>query len=67
MIKNHALASSLEHGMRALASDELDAVTGGIIDGCIRLPNILKLRLPSPPEPFVDQFASRLPSWVRPL
>ena len=61
------LTSIREHGMRTLSTDELDAVTGGIIGGCIRLPDFLKIFLPSEPKPFVDQFASKLPSWVRPL
>jgi hypothetical protein len=50
-----------------LRDDELDRVNGGIIDGCIRLPSILNPWLPPPSPGFVDQFASRLPSWVRPL
>jgi hypothetical protein len=57
---------SREPGMRVLRTEELDAVTGGIVDGCIRLPTIV-VKLPSPPEPFVDVFAPKLPSWVRPL
>ena len=58
------LTSTREPAIRTLQACELDAVTGGIIDGCIRLP-ILQMRLPGQIPPFVDQFASRLPSWVR--
>lgn len=52
--------------IRMLRSEELDAVTGGIIDGCFpRLP--FEQNLPRRPEPFIDQFAKKLPSWVIPL
>jgi hypothetical protein len=37
--------------LRVLAADELDAVNGGIIDGCIRFP---KLPLPKQPDPFTN-------------
>ena len=58
--------STTTQNIRTLRPDELDAVTGGIIDGCIpRLP--FQKILPRQPEPFVDQFAMKLPSWVRPL
>lgn len=50
--------------IRALRSDELDAVTGGVLDNCIRLPSILVVTPPSVPG-FIDQFAKRVPSWVR--
>jgi hypothetical protein len=59
--------STTTQNIRTLRSDELDAVTGGVTyGGCIRHP-ILKIILPQEPGQYVDQFASRLPSWVRPL
>lgn len=59
-------ASQKEMGVRELRADEVGAVTGGIMGGCISLAK-LKIFLPQEPAPFVDQFAKRLPSWVRPL
>jgi hypothetical protein len=50
-----------------LRDDELDSVNGGIINGCIRLPGLPDLVMPPTGPGYVDQFASRLPSWVRPL
>ena len=41
----------------------IDAVGGGIINGCIVLPGI-KILMPQPVGGFVDQFAPRVPSWV---
>jgi hypothetical protein len=62
-VKNETAALELA---RLLRDDELDAVTGGIVDGCIRLPTIVGPFVPPTSPGFVDQFASRLPSWVRP-
>ena len=59
--------STNEHGVRELRAGELEAVNGGIIGGCIRLPSLIGGMLPTPPGPFVDQFAMKLPSWVHPL
>ena len=53
--------------IRLLSDNELDSVNGGIIDGCIRLPGLPNLIMPPTGPGYVDQFASRLPSWVRPL
>jgi hypothetical protein len=55
---------TLQNDMRPLRSDEMDAVTGGIINGCIRLPGIV-INQPDPEKPFEDMFAKKLPSWVR--
>jgi hypothetical protein len=55
---------TLQHDMRPLRSDEMDAVTGGITNGCIRLPGIV-VNQPDPPKPFEDIFAKKLPAWVR--
>lgn len=38
--------TSLNTGMRALSCEELDAVTGGIINGCIKLPTIIVILPP---------------------
>jgi hypothetical protein len=51
---------------RLLADNELDSVNGGIINGCIRYPNVLPMLPPTGPG-YVDPFASILPSWVHPL
>ena len=56
--------TNLQAGIRALRSDELDAVTGGIINGCIKWPNII-IRLPDAPKPFEDVFAPKIPAWAR--
>jgi hypothetical protein len=55
-----------ETAVRELRADEVDAVTGAIIGGCILLPKV-NIFVPQEPAPFVDQFAKKLPSWVRPL
>jgi hypothetical protein len=55
---------NLQQDIRALRSDELDAVTGGIINGCIKLPSIFTM-LPGQPKPFEDIFAKKVPAWVR--
>jgi len=60
------LAPKSEQNIRTLRADEVDAVTGGIMGGCIRLPTLPIMTTPQP-KPFVDQFASILPSWVHPL
>jgi hypothetical protein len=60
------LPQSHDHSIRTLRADEVDAVTGGITGGCIRLPSLITVA-PQPPKPFVDQFSSILPSWVHPL
>lgn len=63
------MSKSVSHdevAVRELRADEVEAVTGAILGGCIRLPTI-SANLPQEPAPFVDQFAKRLPSWVRPL
>ena len=62
-MKNETIGSVAAHALR---DNELDCVNGGIIDGCIPRPKILEQWLP-PQSGYVDQFASRLPSWVRPL
>jgi hypothetical protein len=56
--------TNLQNDVRALRIDELDAVVGGIINGCIRLPNII-LTLPGQPKPFEDVFAPKIPAWAR--
>lgn len=56
--------TNLQADIRALRSDELDAVTGGIINGCIKWPTII-IRLPDPPMPFEDVFAPKIPAWAR--
>jgi hypothetical protein len=61
-MKNDTHASD---AARLLRDDEVDAVHGGITGGCIRYPTILDPYVPPPSPGFVDQFASRLPSWVR--
>ena len=53
-----------QQDIRALRSDELDAVTGGIINGCIKLPGVTIL-LPGEPKPFEDIFAKKVPAWTR--
>lgn len=58
--------SNKKLGVRELQADEVGAVTGGIMGGCIFLPKV-NIFVPQEPAPFVDQFAKRLPSWVRPL
>ncbi len=43
---------------RELATEELEAVAGGVMEGgCIRLPNVLRLPTLPLPEPFKDIFA----------
>jgi hypothetical protein len=64
---NKTVGSDISQAGRLLSDNELDAVNGGITGGCIRYPTILEPFLPPPSPGFVDQFASRLPSWVRPL
>ena len=49
--------------VRLLQDNEIDAVNGGIIDGCIKLPGIVVHPLP-PQGGYQDPFASILPSWV---
>jgi hypothetical protein len=45
--------------LRNLDDRELDLVTGGIIDGCIKLPTIIP-NMPLPPTtPWFD------PKWIR--
>lgn len=56
--------TTLQNDIRALRTDELDAVTGGIINGCIRLPKIIMM-LPGQPKPFEDVFAPKIPAWAR--
>ena len=60
------LSQSQDQSIRTLRADEADAVTGGIMGGCIRLSSLI-IVAPQPPKPFADQFASILPSWVHPL
>lgn len=52
--------------VRELRAEEVEFVTGAILRGCINLPTVSGL-LPRDPAPFVDQFAMKLPSWVRPI
>ena len=54
---------NLQQDIRALRSDELDAVTGGFIYGGAKLPTTIMM--PGQPKPFEDVFAPKLPSWVR--
>lgn len=65
MTKSMTTASTPEQApsVRELRIDEIDAVAGGIINGCIVLPGI-KILMPQPVGGFVDQFAPRVPSWV---
>jgi hypothetical protein len=56
--------TNLQNDVRALRIDELDAVVGGIINGCIRLPKII-MTLPGQPKPFEDVFAPKIPAWAR--
>ena len=56
--------TTLQNDIRALRTDELDAVTGGIINGCIRWPKIIMM-LPGQPKPFEDVFAPKIPAWAR--
>jgi hypothetical protein len=56
--------TNLQNDIRALRTEEFDAVTGGIINGCIRFPIII-MQPPHEPKPYEDVFASKLPSWVR--
>jgi hypothetical protein len=56
--------TNVQADIRALRADELDAVTGGIINGCIKLPTIV-INLPQPPKPFEDVFAPKIPGWAR--
>ena len=56
--------TNLQNDIRTLRTEELDAVTGGIINGCIRLPTII-MTPPSEPKPYQDVFASIIPAWAR--
>ena len=56
--------TNLQNGIRALRTEELDAVTGGIINGCIKLPTII-MQLPGDPKPYEDVFAPKIPAWAR--
>jgi hypothetical protein len=44
-------APTLNAGLRALDDSELDVVTGGIIDGCIRLPGLPPVMQPPTSNP----------------
>lgn len=59
-------ASRAVNNVRELSLDEVSMVSGGIKDGCIRLRELVMYPTKEP-EPFVDQFVKRLPSWVHPL
>jgi hypothetical protein len=48
--------SNLGQDLRMLTADELDAVSGGNDNGCIRLPTII-IHQPQDPKPMVDIFA----------
>ena len=53
-----------DKSVRELRADELNVVTGGIINGCIHLP-ILPILRPQNPGPMVDWFGTPiLPNWV---
>jgi hypothetical protein len=53
--------------IRPLSQLELNAVCGGVTEGgCILPIKIVVLPVPGGDWVFVDQFASRLPSWVQP-
>jgi hypothetical protein len=63
-MKNETIGSEAAHVLR---EDDLDGVHGGILDNCIRLPGLPDLVMPPSGPGYVDQFAPKLPSWVRPL
>lgn len=56
--------TNLQNDIRTLRTEEFDAVTGGIINGCIKLPTITKT-LPGEPKPYEDVFAPKIPAWAR--
>ena len=45
--------------LRSLDDSELDLVTGGVIDGCIRLPTITVFTPIPPTSPWFDS------TWIR--
>jgi hypothetical protein len=45
--------------LRSLDDSELDLVTGGIIDGCIKLPTIVPFTPIPPTSPWFDS------TWIR--
>ena len=51
--------SELNTGLRALEDSEIDFVTGGVIDGCIRMPTIPTFGPIPPTSPWFD------PMWVQ--
>lgn len=46
-----------QQAVRALSDEEFDAVTGGIINGCIQYPTVLAPYVPSGQWTFKDVFA----------
>jgi hypothetical protein len=59
MIMSKLQATTLNSGLRALDDSELDFVTGGVIDGCIRMPTITPFNPLPPTTPWFD------PMWVQ--
>ena len=51
--------SELNSALRALDENEIDFVTGGVIDGCIRMPTITPFNPLPPTTPWFD------PMWVQ--
>ncbi len=51
--------TSNSNSLRSLDDSELDLVTGGVIDGCIRLPTIGSFTPIPPTSPWFD------PTWIR--
>lgn len=51
--------SELNTSLRALDDSEIDFVTGGVIDGCIRMPTIPTFGPLPPTTPWFD------PMWVQ--
>lgn len=51
--------SELNSTVRALDENEIDLVTGGVIDGCIRMPSITPFNPLPPTSPWFD------PMWVQ--
>lgn len=55
-ITSETMATDVSRAARLLRDEEIEAVNGGVTDGCIRLPTIIPFQ-PRPTEPFRDVFA----------